>query len=640
MGPATVGRRAAWSLAALALLAGVSVAASVNPAQQTPPPTAPPAQDPQAQQPQQPIFRAGVSVVRVDVSVRDRRGMPVDDLTVEDFEVFEDGVRQTVSTLQLVRLDGQPRPGDETSLEIRSQEHARAEAAREDVRLFAILLDDYHIPKLPLGVMLRLRPALLDFVRQFKPTDLVAVLDPLTPLSAVEFTRDRFEIERKIRELEGRRGEFFPVKSKLEEVMARQPNVTELRADMSLSALESIVTYLGGLREGRKSVLFVSQGPPFTRPGQALDHRVRAVIEAANRANVTIHVLEPRDFGPGEIWTSEVLFRFANETGGRQITNPEDERVGLSQVVTDASAYYLLGYTPARDFNDGKFHDIEVKVRRSGTQVTARKGYWAPKAEDLEAAAKAAAARPDVPGFEAALSDLSAPRSGRPAQLWFGFGPGDGAETRVTVTWEPVEGAGLRDGRAERLKVEVPPAGEQTEPRLSVTLAAIEKGADGTTVASFSHGPGPGEMRLAALDAAGQVLDTWTARFEVPDFAGPGVTLATPRFYRAQTLPAFRQLQTASDPAPVATRTFRRTDRVLVDLAAVSGTGEPPVLKVELLGSTGQMLAEMPLPTATNGRVRFELPVSRIAPATYALRITATAGDQMAELLEAFRIVP
>ncbi|MEW5980803.1 MAG: VWA domain-containing protein [Acidobacteriota bacterium] len=599
------------------------------------------AQQPQdVQQPQQPVFRAGVSLVRVDVSVRDRRGRPIDDLQADDFEVFEDGVRQTIATLQLVSIDGQPAPGDDTSLEIRSQEHARAEAAREDVRLFAILLDDYHISKLPLGIMLRLRPALLDFVRQFAPTDLVAVLDPLTPLSAVEFTRSRYELEERIRKLEGRKGEYFPIKSALEEFHARQPNVAELRADLSLSTLEAIVTYLGGLREGRKSVLFVSEGPPFTRPGQALDHRVRAVIEAANRANVTIHVLEPREFGPGDIWVREVLFRFASETGGRQISNPEDDRVGLSQVITDASAYYLVGYTPTREFNDGKFHEIEVKVKRSGTQVAARKGYWAPKAEDIEAAARAAAARPDVPGLEEALSGLSGPRSGRPVRLWQGFGPGGDSLTRVTLTWEPEEEGGLRAGTATRLTIEVPSEEPGTEPRLAVTTVSVGKEADGPTAASFVHPPGSATLRLTALGDDGRVIDKWTARVDVPDFSAAPVGLATPRFYRARTFQAFRQLQAAANPTPVAARTFRRTDRVLVDLAGSAKTEEPPALKVELLGSTGQMLSEMPLPEPSGGRVRFELPVGRIAPGTYVLRIQAVAGDQKAELLEAFKIVP
>lgn len=576
--------------------------------------------------------------MRVDVSVRDRSGRPIDDLTADDFEILEDGVTQTISAMQLVTLDGQPQPGEQTSLEIRSQDHARAEAAREDIRLFAILLDDYHIPKLPLGIMLRLRPVLLDFVRRFEPMDLVAVIDPLTPLSAVELTRDRFTIEQKIRALEGRRGEFFPIKSPLEELHARQPNVAELRADMSLSALEAIVVFLGGLREGRKSVLFVSQGPPFTRPGQALDHRVRAVIEAANRANVTIHVLEPRDFGPGTFWTSEVLFRLANETGGRQITNPENERVGLGQVITDASAYYLLGYAPTRDFNDGKFHEIKVKVKRSGAQVTARQGYWAPKAEDVEAAAAALAARPVVPGLGSALAGLSAPRGGRPALLWFGFAPAEDSLTRVTVTWEP---SAERDslGVATRLAVEVPGSEPDAGPRLSTTLAAVGQSGGDPAMASFTHGPGETSVNLTALDEDGQVIDKWTTRLELPDFAGAGVALATPRFYRAETLPAFRQLRTQSTPTPAATRTFRRTDRVLVELAATGATGAP-ALTAELLGGSGQMLAQMPLPEDLEGRVTFELPVGRIAPGTYVLRVRATAGEQTAELLEAFKIVP
>lgn len=578
--------------------------------------------------------------MRVDVSVRNRRGEPVDDLTAEDFEVSEDGVPQTVSTLQFVRLDGQPRAGGESSLEIRSQDHARAEAAREDVRLFAILLDDYHITKIPLGVMLRLRPALLAFARRFAPTDLVAVLDPLTPLSAVEFTRDPFEIEEKIRRLEGRKGEFFPVKSPIEELQARQPNAAELRADMSLSALEAIVTYLGGLREGRKSVLFVSEGPPFTRPGQALDHRVRAVIEAANRANVTIHVLEPREFGVGAMWVNEALFRLANETGGREISNPENERNGLAQVFTDASAYYLIGYNPSRDFADGKFHEIKVKVKRSGMQVTARKGYWAPKAEDIEAAAAAAAARPVVPGLEDALTGLSAPRGGRPAQLWFGFSPGDEGRTRVTMTWEPLTPRDSGSGPATRLFLEVPADDPAVEPVVTSTTASVGHESEGAVVSSFSHAPGPVSLRLTAFGEGEQVLDKWTASVEVPDFATAPVALATPRFYRAQTLPAFRALRAAVDPPPVATRTFRHTDRVLVELAGVARQGGPPALKVELLGGTGQLLAEMPLPAATGGRVTFELPVGRIATGTYLLRISATAGDQKAELLEAFKIVP
>ena len=63
-------------------------------------------------------------------------------------------------------------------LEIRSPEHAALEAARDDVRVFAIFLDDYHIEKKP-DITLRVRRALKEFVRQFAANDLIAVMDPL-----------------------------------------------------------------------------------------------------------------------------------------------------------------------------------------------------------------------------------------------------------------------------------------------------------------------------------------------------------------------------------------------------------------------------------------------------------------------------
>src|SRR5688572_5749234 len=91
---------------------------------------------------QQPI-RTGTNVVRVDVTVTDRRGDPVTSLTVSDFDVFEDGEPQTITSFKLVEANGQPT--DELSLEIRSPEHAASEAARDDVRLFLIYWDEYHI---------------------------------------------------------------------------------------------------------------------------------------------------------------------------------------------------------------------------------------------------------------------------------------------------------------------------------------------------------------------------------------------------------------------------------------------------------------------------------------------------------------
>ena len=91
---------------------------------------------------------------------------PVTDLQTADFEVTEDDVPQAVETITVHPRRRRRATSDlNEPLEIRSREHATLEAAREDVRLFAIFLDDYHIDKRP-DITLPLREALTKFVNQ------------------------------------------------------------------------------------------------------------------------------------------------------------------------------------------------------------------------------------------------------------------------------------------------------------------------------------------------------------------------------------------------------------------------------------------------------------------------------------------
>src|SRR4029079_11336331 len=98
---------------------------------------------------QQPIFRSKVNLVRVDVSVTGRNNEPLADLKASDFLVKEDGALQNVETVQFIQLNGRPPADLKESIDIRSPEHAEAEAAREDVRLLVLFLDDYHVDKAP-----------------------------------------------------------------------------------------------------------------------------------------------------------------------------------------------------------------------------------------------------------------------------------------------------------------------------------------------------------------------------------------------------------------------------------------------------------------------------------------------------------
>ena len=378
------------------------------------------------------MFRAGVRLVRVDVSVTGKGDKPVADLTRADFEVEEDGVPQTVEQLQFVSLDGHRPAGDETSLEIRSQAQAEAEAARDDVRVFALFLDDYHIDKAP-QITIPMRQALSLFINRLWPTDLVAIMEPLTTLSALRFTRSKAELQALVNKFEGRQGELFPIKSVMEEAQLMRGDVRRVRAQVTFSALAALTMKLGGMREGRKSIIFVSQGPPTylgSRDGNLQDE-MRTIVEAANRGNVAIYPLDPTGLSMEmRLGDKGTLYQLAAESGGRTIVNTNNFSGGLERVFADHTAYYVLGYSPTRTEDDGKYHRISVKVKRSGTRVLARQGYFAPSSKELAAAA-VASAKTLEPRVAGALDTLAERQPGnRPVDVWVGMSRGAEGRTQ------------------------------------------------------------------------------------------------------------------------------------------------------------------------------------------------------------------
>ncbi len=62
-----------------------------------------PVPSPKSQQPQQPVFRAGIELVTVDVTALDSNGRQVTDLTAADFQVDIDGDRRQVTSAEYVR---------------------------------------------------------------------------------------------------------------------------------------------------------------------------------------------------------------------------------------------------------------------------------------------------------------------------------------------------------------------------------------------------------------------------------------------------------------------------------------------------------------------------------------------------------
>src|SRR5205814_1694502 len=189
------------------------------------------AQQPPASQPAQtqpPVFKTGTNQVRVDVTVVNHKGQPITDLTKDDFEVREDGVAQSIDTIKLIQASGAA-PDDDMSLAIRSPEHAAAEAARDDIRVFVIFWDEYHIGQMAPAI--RARQALMSFVQTaFGPTDLVALTDQLTPTDAMRFTRNRRDLAAQVHQLKARQGIYLPPRSAIDEAqLYRGPGVELVR---------------------------------------------------------------------------------------------------------------------------------------------------------------------------------------------------------------------------------------------------------------------------------------------------------------------------------------------------------------------------------------------------------------------------
>src|SRR3954467_12661553 len=158
----------------------------------------------------QPPFRAGINFVSVDAIISDKSGANVADLKQSDFEVNEDGKPQTVESFKFIKLDAGTMPGPAgPPRAIRTDEDEESEAARDDVRLFAIFLDDYHVRKIQ---SVSVRDPLSRFVeRQLGPSDMIGLMYPLQSVLNVRMTRNHGAIIQGIQKFTGRKYDYTPM---------------------------------------------------------------------------------------------------------------------------------------------------------------------------------------------------------------------------------------------------------------------------------------------------------------------------------------------------------------------------------------------------------------------------------------------
>lgn len=680
---------------AAAALLGIVLALSgwshPSAAQQAPaaPSPAEPAGDAAQEAQDPPVFRGRIDLVRVDVMVTDRDGRPVTDLTEADFEVLEEGQRQTIEQFRRVDLTsaaGTRAPAIRTAID------EEIEAAREDVRLFAFFLDDYHVRS---NNAVAVREPLVRFIRtELRPTDMIGVMYPLTPIDEVLFTRDHEAVVRVIQGFRGRKYDYTPTNAfEQNYVRASTQDIERIRNAVVIDALTALSTRMGGLREGRKAIVFVSEG--FTtllpvqmrrRAGEALGipdarlagpeigideelatiasetdlyRRMREVYIAAARYNAAVYALDPRGTAAFEFdasdapgmgapsleadrralrSTQDTLRTLAEETHGRAIVNRNALDEGLTQMLLDSSAYYLLGYATSAPA-DGRFHRITVRVQRRGAEVRARRGFWAASEADMQRATSAPAA-PEVAGpvQQALASIASAPRAERYVRTWVGVEPGDQGRTRVRLVWEPMP---------------VVP-GDRREPVSQVTLTAstgngdevfqgpVPEGAaaavSGPQQVMFDVPPGRVDLRLS-IHGGGSTLDEELRTIEAPDLTTPEVRLSTPRVHRARTARDIQNLNADPGAVPVAAREFSRTERLLIRFDVQGPGAERPEPAAALLNRNGQKMADLPVaPAQAGGTHQIDFGLNSVPAGEYLVEITVPAGSGTVSELVAFRI--
>jgi len=572
-----------------------------------------------------PTFRSGTNVVRVDVSVLDKDGRPVRTLTADDFELRENSVVQAISSFKLVDATGAPT--DDLSLPIRSPEHAATEAARDDVRMFVIFWDEYHIDQF--GSAVRAREQLTRFVLEaFGPTDLVALTDQLTPVDALRFTRDRRELANQVHTLRGRRGIYVPARSAIEEAHLRNgQDVERIRSQVTSTALKSTIMHLGTVRQGRKAVVFVSEG--LGRLGQDGLRVVSDLIRTANDNNTGIYTVDPRGLqagGPGVGGgVSPLLAALADSTGAEAIVS-NDFNASLRKVVATASSFYLLGYSPTDPQLDGKFREIRVRVKHSGVQVRARNGYWAPRGADVDRARAIALAAALPSPVAKAFKELTPDNSRRPAEFWVGLAPASDNQIQVNLVWTPRPGI---EGRAAAGSV--------------VAMATSGSGRlfdgvikDGGIM--FNSPPGTVQLDLTIRDSTGEMIDREQRTITVPDIQKTTLALTTPVVSRARTPAEFRQLTSLADSVAFAGREFSRSDRLIVRVSPYGTASNDAEVTAQLVGPRGATLAELPIHSEEGGGFRLDLPLSSLATGEFLIAIAARTPAERVEALVPLRI--
>jgi len=279
-------------------------------------------------------------------------------------------------------------------------------------------------------------------------------------------------------------------------------------------------------------------------------------------------------------------------------------------MTSDLSAHYVLTYRASHG-GDGRFHALQVGVKRPDAQVRARAGYVAA----MSPAQRAALAPPST-------APVRVLRRSSLIQSWSGVTPaGNGAD--VMITWSPTMLATAARSRAAAVVITAAAADGTVLFDAAVAPVGEARGPDSQDYAAFQAPVGPVRVDMKILDAKGVVLDTDARDVAVPRPRAGAPMLYSPGVLRARSAREFRTM--ADDPvaAPTPLRDFRRTERLLIRVPALDAAGAPAAVTATLLNRWRQPMRTIePMPEPRGPVTQFDLQLASLPPGEYTLRLS------------------
>lgn len=347
---------------------------------------------------QTPTFRTTVEYVELDAVVTDKQDRPVRDLKKDDFEIVERGKTQTIANFHAVSIPAVRRiaPDARTalpSIDVVSNVHPPL------ARQWVLVIDDLHIIETHI---VHTQRVLKDFFELLAPDDQVAVVFVGRSDLSQDFTSDQGALVRTSARLKDALGFAYDAANFGGGSAVARIGAADRRnyGIATTDVMKNVVNALVRSTFPRKALVYLSEGmtyefrPGPDDPGEIFD-RLTELFKLAEHAGVPVYTLDPRGLPDCSAYRGDCvdpggdrrikdqqnqLRTIAENTGGRAFVGASDMPRAVRELVEDNGSFYLIGYYPDPLVRDGKFHDVDVRVKgHPDYKVRARAGYTAPK---------------------------------------------------------------------------------------------------------------------------------------------------------------------------------------------------------------------------------------------------------------------